>query len=163
MGEAPAGFDASAPNDKSHMREDVYIKKMLDQNEDLFEYLDGWTEKRRENARIYRELFAEKGIEGIELPFQSKGRHIYNQFVVKVERGRDELRRYLSDHGIGSEIYYPVPLHAQECFQYLGYLPGDCPVSMEAAAKTIALPIYPELRHDQIGYIVEQIGAFFGK
>ena len=125
-----------------------------------FNYLDQWTEKRRENARLYRELFALKDIEGIELPFENKGRHIYNQFVIKVSQGRDELKRYLTDQGIGCEIYYPVPLHIQECFRYLGYHPEDCPVSIEAAAKTIALPIYPELRYEQIAYIVERISSF---
>ena len=124
------------------------------------EHLDVWTEKRRENARIYRELFAGKGITGAETPFENKGRHIYNQFVIRVERERDKLRSYMSEQGVGTEIYYPVPLHAQECFRYLGYRPEDCPVSMEAAAKTIALPIYPELQYDQIEYIVETIGSF---
>jgi len=126
-----------------------------------FRYLDQWTEKRRENARIYRELFARKGLEEIELPFEKKGRHIYHQFVVKVDRKRDELKKYLVNQGIGCEIYYPVPLHVQECFRYLGYRPGDCPVSVEAAAQTIALPIYPELQYEQIEYIVEKISSFY--
>ncbi|GAG34013.1 unnamed protein product, partial [marine sediment metagenome] len=125
-----------------------------------FNYLDEWTEKRRENARIYRELFARKGIKGIELPFENKGRHIYNQFVIKISKKRDELKRYLTNQGIGCEVYYPVPLHIQECFRYLGYRPEDCPVSIEAAAKTIALPVYPELRYEQIEYVVEKIGSF---
>jgi dTDP-4-amino-4,6-dideoxygalactose transaminase len=123
-------------------------------------YLDEWTEKRRRNARTYRELFTRQGIEGIELPFENKGRHIYNQFVIKIDQRRDELKRYLTDQGIGCEVYYPFPLHVQECFRYLGYHPEDCPVSLEAAAKTIALPIYPELRYEQIEYIVEKIGSF---
>ena len=126
-----------------------------------FRYLDQWTEKRRENARIYRELFARKGLEEIELPFEKKGRHIYHQFVVKVDRNRDELKQYLVNQGIGCEIYYPVPLHVQECFRYLGYRPEDCPVSVEAAAQTIALPIYPELKYEQIEYIVEKISTFY--
>jgi dTDP-4-amino-4,6-dideoxygalactose transaminase len=126
-----------------------------------FRYLEQWTERRRKNARIYRELFARKGIEGIELPFEGEGRHIYNQFVIKIHQKRDELKRYLTNQGIGCEIYYPVPLHIQECFLYLGYRPEDCPVSLEAAAKTIALPIYPELREEQIEYIVEKMGSFY--
>jgi dTDP-4-amino-4,6-dideoxygalactose transaminase len=125
-----------------------------------FKYLDQWTEKRRDNARIYRELFAKRGIEQIEVPFENKGRHIYNQFVIKIRQKRDELKRYLTTHGIGCEIYYPGPLHIQECFRYLGYRPEDCPVSIEAAAKTIALPVYPELRREQIEYVVEKIGSF---
>ncbi len=126
-----------------------------------FRYLDQWTEKRRENASIYRELFAHKGLEEIEIPFEEKGRHIYNQFVVKVDRNRDELKQYLVNQGIGCEIYYPVPLHVQECFRYLGYRPEDCPVSVKAAAQTIALPIYPELQYEQIEYIVEKISSFY--
>ena len=125
-----------------------------------FNYLDEWTGKRRENARLYRELFARKGIEQIELPFENKGRHIYNQFVIKISQKRDELKTYLTNQGIGCEIYYPVPLHIQECFRYLGYRPEDCPVSIEAAARTIALPVYPELRYEQIEYVVEKIGSF---
>jgi dTDP-4-amino-4,6-dideoxygalactose transaminase len=125
-----------------------------------FNYLDKWTGKRRENARLYRELFARKGIEQIELPFESEGRHIYNQFVIKISQKRDELKTYLTNQGIGCEIYYPVPLHIQECFRYLGYRPEDCPVSIEAAARTIALPVYPELRYEQIEYVVEKIGSF---
>jgi len=125
-----------------------------------FNYLDRWTEKRRENACTYRELFAKRGIEEIELPFENKGRHIYNQFVIKISHKRDELKRYLTNQGIGCEIYYPVPLHIQECFRYLGYRAEDCPVSIEAAAKTIALPVYPELRYEQIEHIVEKIGTF---
>jgi dTDP-4-amino-4,6-dideoxygalactose transaminase len=123
-------------------------------------YLDKWTGKRRENARLYRELFARKDIEQIELPFESEGRHIYNQFVIKISQKRDELKTYLTNQGIGCEIYYPVPLHIQECFRYLGYRPEDCPVSIEAAARTIALPVYPELRYEQIEYVVEKIGSF---
>lgn len=125
-----------------------------------FNYLDQWTEKRRENARVYRELFARKGIEQIEVPFENKGRHIYNQFVIKISQKRDELKTYLTTQGIGCEIYYPGPLHIQECFRYLGYRPEDCPVSIEAAARTIALPVYPELRYEQIEYVVERIGSF---
>ena len=126
-----------------------------------FNYLDQWTEKRRENARIYRELFTKKDIGEVSLPLENKGRHIYNQFVIKVDQKRDELRRYLLNQGIGCEIYYPVPLHIQECFRYLGYRPEDCPVSIEAAAKTIALPIYPELKYEQIEFIVEKISSFY--
>jgi dTDP-4-amino-4,6-dideoxygalactose transaminase len=124
-------------------------------------YLDEWTEKRRENVRIYRELFARKGIEGLEFPFESKGRHIYNQFVIRIGQKRDELKRYLTNQGVGCEVYYPVPLHMQECFRYLDYRPEDCPVSIEAAAKTIALPVYPELRYEQIEYVVEKIDSFY--
>jgi dTDP-4-amino-4,6-dideoxygalactose transaminase len=126
-------------------------------------YLDGWTLKRRENADFYRRLFAEMHIEGVTLPREVQKRHIYNQFVIKLERGRDELRAYLTENGIGSEVYYPVPLHAQSCFSYLGYQPNDFPVSVDSAQRTLALPIYPELSRDQMTYVVEIISQFFKK
>ncbi len=124
-------------------------------------YLDRWTEKRRVNARIYRDLFAKLDLEEIELPFEGDGRHIYNQFVIKISNKRDDLKNFLSDHGIGSEIYYPVPLHIQECFKHLNYKPGDCPVSVDAAAKTLALPIYSELTFEQIEHVVNTIHSFY--
>ena len=124
-------------------------------------HLDQWTEKRRENARTYRALFADKGLEQVELPYEHHGRHIYNQFVIKVGSKRDGLRAYLSKQGIGTEVYYPVPLHAQECFSYLGYRPEDCPVALDAAARTLALPIYPELEYEQLEYIVDTIYSFY--
>ena len=124
-------------------------------------HLDQWTEKRRENARTYRTLFADQGLEHVELPYETHGRHIYNQFVIKVGPERAALRSYLSEQGIGTEVYYPVPLHTQECFSYLGYRPEDCPVALDAAAKTVALPIYPELKNEQLEYIVETIRSFY--
>lgn len=126
-----------------------------------FNHLDTWTEKRRANARIYRELFAKTDLEEIELPFEGEGRHIYNQFVIKVSNKRDDLKNFLADHGIGSEIYYPVPLHIQECFKHLNYKPGDCPVSLNASAKTLALPIYSELTFEQIEHVVNTIHSFY--
>ena len=124
-------------------------------------HLDQWTEKRRENARTYRALFADKGLEQVALPYEHEGRHIYNQFVIKVGPERDGLRAYLTEQGIGTEVYYPVPLHAQECFSYLGYRPEDCPVALDAAARTVALPIYPELKYEQLEYIVDTIYSFY--
>lgn len=124
-------------------------------------YLDQWTEKRRENARTYRALFADKGLEHVGLPYENTGRHIYNQFVIKVGTERDGLKAYLSEQGIGTEVYYPVPLHVQECFRYLGYRPDECPVAYSAAARTLALPIYPELEYKQLEYVVETIRSFY--
>jgi len=122
-------------------------------------YLDEWTENRIKNTNLYRGLFEEYGID-ISLPFEKEKRHIYNQFVIKVQDKRDELREFLIDHNIGCEIYYPVPLHIQECFKYLNYKTEDCPVSMEAAAKSLALPVYPELNKDQLNYVVDIIGEY---
>ena len=125
-------------------------------------HLDKWTQSRQENARKYRELFANAGIDDvIKLPVEKEERHIYNQFVICVRDKRDDLRRFLNDAGIGTEIYYPVPMHLQECFLDLGYEKGDFPVAEYSALHTLALPIYPELSDDQMAFVVEQIKAFF--
>ena len=124
-------------------------------------YLDGWTEARQGNANKYRELFASTGLDYIKLPVESQGRHIYNQFVISVPKKRDDLRLFLQEAGIGTEVYYPVPMHLQECFSYLNYKKGDFPVSEHAASHTLALPIYPELTEDQQAYVVEKIKEFY--
>jgi len=120
-------------------------------------YLDEWTNQRTENANLYRKLFEEAGLEDIVLPLEKGERHIYNQFIIKVKEKRDELREFLKESGIGCEVYYPVPLHMQECFRYLDDKAEDFPISMEAASKTLALPIYPELSEEQIGHVVDII------
>ena len=125
-------------------------------------HLDKWTKSRQENARKYRELFADSGIDDvIKLPVEKEDRHIYNQFVICVTDKRDDLRLFLNDVGVGTEIYYPVPMHLQECFLDLNYKKGDFPVAEHAALHTLALPIYPELSDDQLAYVVEKIKAFF--
>jgi dTDP-4-amino-4,6-dideoxygalactose transaminase len=125
-------------------------------------YLDEWTKRRVENASIYRKLFKEEGLgEFLSPPLEKGKRHIYNQFVVKIEKKRDDLKQFLGERGVGTEIYYPVPLHMQECFKYLNCKPEDFPVSAEAASKTLALPIYPELTEGKIYYIVDIIKEFF--
>ncbi len=124
-------------------------------------HLDNWTKARQENARKYRGLFADANIgEVVRLPLQKENQHIYNQFVISLKQKRDELRLFLNDAGIGTEIYYPVPLHLQECFSYLNYKKGDFPAAEYAALHTLALPIYPELSDDQQGYVVEKIKEF---
>jgi dTDP-4-amino-4,6-dideoxygalactose transaminase len=126
-------------------------------------HLDAWSDKRKANADYYRELFTDAGLtEQITLPFERENvRHIYNQFVVRVPERRDDLRKFLAENDIGTDIYYPVSLHLQECFEYLGYQPGDFPESERASRETLALPIYPELRREQQEYVVEKIAAFF--
>ncbi|MDY6792655.1 MAG: DegT/DnrJ/EryC1/StrS family aminotransferase [Thermodesulfobacteriota bacterium] len=124
-------------------------------------YLDGWTASRQKNAATYRQLFSTAGLDSIKLPFESQGRHIYNQFVISVPDKRDDLRLFLQENGIGTEVYYPVPMHLQECFSYLSYRQGDFPVSEYAGSHTLALPIYPELTDDQQAYVVEKIKEFF--
>jgi dTDP-4-amino-4,6-dideoxygalactose transaminase len=127
-------------------------------------YLDRWTKARQENARNYRTLFEAAGLtDMVQLPIEKETRHIYNQFVIRVKEKRDDLRGFLSDAGIGTEVYYPVPLHLQECFSDLGYKKGDFPAAEHAALHTLALPIYPELSNDQMAYVVEKIKVFFLK
>ena len=125
-------------------------------------HLDEWTEKRRHNAARYRQLFTEAGLEEkVACPADIQDRHIYNQFVISVAERRDQLCAYLKEAGVGNEIYYPVPLHLQECFACLGYRRGDLPEAERAADATLALPVYPELTDAQQAYVVEQIGDFF--
>lgn len=127
-------------------------------------HLDGWSDARRANAERYRELFAEFGLtDKIVLPYERDDvRHIYNQFVIRVPGRRDALREYLSEKGIGTDIYYPIPLHLQECFEYLGYAKGQLPEAERAASEVLALPIYPELRAEQQLFVVQAIAEFFG-
>ncbi|MGA2399984.1 MAG: DegT/DnrJ/EryC1/StrS family aminotransferase [Steroidobacteraceae bacterium] len=128
-----------------------------------FKYLDEWTSGRQRNAAFYDEAFARAALAPPRLttPHQlAHGRHIFNQYVVRAER-RDALRAFLSEREIGTEVYYPVPLHLQECFAYLGYSRGDFPHSERAAAETLALPIYPELSAEQLTAVVAAIGDFY--
>src|SRR2546422_211629 len=87
-------------------------------------------------------------------------RHVFNQYVLRV-KARDELKAYLADAGVGTEIYYPVPLHMQQCFSDLGYRPDDCPEARRAASEVLAIPIYPELTTAQRRHVVETIAAFY--
>jgi dTDP-4-amino-4,6-dideoxygalactose transaminase len=125
-------------------------------------HLERWTEARRRNADRYRALFHEMGgPHAVGLPVEAPGRyHIYNQFVVRVP-DRDGLRARLTELGIGSEIYYPVPFHLQECFRDLGYRPGQFPHAERAAAETLALPIYGELTGEQQRAVVSAIADFY--
>jgi dTDP-4-amino-4,6-dideoxygalactose transaminase len=126
-------------------------------------HLDGWTSGRQANAERYNQLFREAGLapETVVLPEVKTNRHIFNQYVIRVER-RDELQAYLKKKGIGTEVYYPVPMHLQECFAYLGYREGDFPESEQAARETLALPVYPELTDEQARYVVVCIAEFYG-
>jgi len=125
-------------------------------------HLDDWSTGRQRNAAFYNSAFGRAKLgEALETPYAALGyRHIYNQYVVRVHE-RDALREYLSAAGIGTEIYYPVPLHLQACFSYLGHKAGDFPQSERAAAETLALPIYPELTETQLQYVVDTITAFY--
>jgi len=121
-------------------------------------HLDHWNRARRENAARYTAAFEK--MNGITPPVILEGNEsTFNQYVVRAER-RDQLRRHLADNGIGSAIYYPVPLHLQECFRYLGWEKGTLPESELAAEQTLALPVYPELPRDKQEYVIEKVGEF---
>jgi dTDP-4-amino-4,6-dideoxygalactose transaminase len=123
-------------------------------------YLAAWTDARRRNAERYRKYFSENGlVEQVGLPEDSAG-HIYNQFVIRCAK-RDDLQNHLTTRGIGTEVYYPIPLHLQKCFADLGYKEGDFPQAEAAARVALALPIYPELTEAQQHYIVDEIKAFY--
>jgi dTDP-4-amino-4,6-dideoxygalactose transaminase len=127
-------------------------------------HLDAWTTARQENAARYRDLFAEYDLAArVAVPDdEPRGRHVWNQFVIRVLEGsRDELRAHLAKHGVGTEIYYPVPLHLQKCFAHLGWATGDLPETERAAEQTLALPIFPELRADEQRTVVARIAGFF--
>ena len=125
-------------------------------------YLDGWTAARQRNAAFYDSAFAAAGLAGAVAPPRAvvEGRHIFNQYVVRV-KNRDALKDFLTSRSIGTEIYYPVPLHLQQCFAYLQHVAGDFPESERAAKETLALPIYPELEQAQLEHVVASIGEFY--
>jgi dTDP-4-amino-4,6-dideoxygalactose transaminase len=130
-------------------------------------HLDAWTAGRQENAKLYDRLFAEGGSAGnaaggtrsVVLPKVVMNRHIFNQYVIRISQ-RDQLQAHLKKREIGTEVYYPVPMHVQECFAYLGYKAGAFPESEGAAKETLALPIYPELAEAQVRYVVDCIRDF---
>ena len=124
--------------------------------------LDDWTAGRQRNAAFYDAALRRARLdEAVRTPHASLGvRHIYNQYVIRA-RERDALRAHLTAAGVGTEIYYPVPLHLQQCFAYLGCKAGDYPQSERAAAETLALPIYPELTEVQLHYVVDTIAAYY--
>jgi dTDP-4-amino-4,6-dideoxygalactose transaminase len=125
-------------------------------------HLDDWTAGRQRNAAFYDRAFARADLgRAVQTPVPAKGgRHIYNQYIIRV-RDRDLLRQHLTASGVGTEIYYPVPLHQQKCFAYLGHRAGDFPESQRAAEETLALPAFPELTETQLQYVVDTIAAFY--
>jgi dTDP-4-amino-4,6-dideoxygalactose transaminase len=126
-------------------------------------HLRGWSEARRRNAAFLDGALA--GIEGIVTPpVKPDNESIFNQYTIRVLDGRrDALAEHLKAAGIGSGVYYPVPLHLQECFAYLGYREGQFPESERACREVLSLPVFPELTQGQLGYVAEQVGAFFGR
>jgi dTDP-4-amino-4,6-dideoxygalactose transaminase len=127
-------------------------------------HLDAWAVARQRNAQQYELMFGDVGLsEKIGLAFVRTGaRHIFHQFVIRVRDGRrDSLREHLHARGVGTDVYYPVPLHLQECFAFLGYREGDFPIAEAAARETLALPVYPELTAEQQDYVVSAVAEFF--
>jgi dTDP-4-amino-4,6-dideoxygalactose transaminase len=136
-------------------------------------YVEGWNEARRRRAARYDELFAATGLTStigqmgpenaapIQLPQTSeRAHHVFHQYVVRAFR-REELREFLTARKIGTEIYYPIPLHLQHCFVYLGYREGDFPEAERAAKEVLALPMFPELTEDEQRRVVESIADFY--
>ncbi|HET8655827.1 MAG TPA: DegT/DnrJ/EryC1/StrS family aminotransferase [Longimicrobiaceae bacterium] len=125
-------------------------------------YLSAWSEARRENAGYYDRGLA--GVDGVVTPVvRPENESIVNQYTIRVLDGRrDALMAFLKERGVGSNVYYPLPLHLQECFAHLGYGEGDFPVSEAAAKEVLSLPVFPELTADERAYVVESIRAFFG-
>ena len=132
-------------------------------------YLEQWNTERRERAAEYDRLFASAGLVSSEpdslapvrlLETLPQAHHIFHQYVIRANR-RDELRAFLSAHGVTTQVYYPVPLHLQKCFSYLGYSPGDLPECERAAHEVLALPMFAELSSDEQGYVVEKIAEFY--
>jgi dTDP-4-amino-4,6-dideoxygalactose transaminase len=130
-------------------------------------HLDHWTAARQRNANRYDQLFAETGLTSaakgpsqVTLPRVVTDRHIFNQYVIRVSR-RDQLQAALKLRGIGTEVYYPSPMHLQECFAYLGFGVGAFPESERAANETLALPVHPELSEQQARYVVDCVQDFF--
>jgi dTDP-4-amino-4,6-dideoxygalactose transaminase len=130
-----------------------------------FKYLEGWTAERQRKAEQYQVLFQDllSSVNGFRLPtVQYQNRHIFHQYVIRVQE-RDRLKQFLAEEGIGTDIYYPVPLHLQECYSFLKYRRGDLPNSEKASEEVLALPIYPELTEDQQRVVVNRIKAFYKK
>lgn len=127
-------------------------------------HLDSWTSQRQANAATYTELFSRAGLDGkVIVPTdEARGRHVWNQFVIRIPGGhRDSLRTHLREHGVATEIYYPVPLHLQECFRYVGCGEGSLPATEQAARETLALPIFPELTAAEQRTVVGRIAEYF--
>lgn len=126
-------------------------------------HIEEWNQQRRDRAETYDRLFAGAGLGGtaVTIPFREpRARHIFHQYVIRARR-RDELRDFLTARKIGSEVYYPLPLHLQPCFGYLGYKKGDFPESEKAAAEVLALPMFPELTEAEQGWVVQSISDFY--
>jgi dTDP-4-amino-4,6-dideoxygalactose transaminase len=125
-------------------------------------HLDGWSQQRRENALSYDELLSQQDLEfEVVTPYvREEARHIFHQYILRVPEHRDDLVKHLAANGVGTGIYYPIPLHLQECFTFLGYKEGACPEAERAARETLALPIFPGLTESQQRHVVDSLVSF---
>jgi dTDP-4-amino-4,6-dideoxygalactose transaminase len=152
-----------------------YVHEMIGMNSRLdalqaavirvkLKYLEGWTKGRQQNAARYESFFKDADLlDHVTLPtVTTENRHVYNQYVIRATR-RDELRAFLQEQGVGTEIYYPMPLHLQVCYKDLGYRQGTFPQAERAAEESLALPIFAELTADQQTYVVETIKKFYSR
>lgn len=129
-------------------------------------YVGQWNAARRQVAAWYREAFREAGLvapapAGIGLPPPAGEAHVFHQFVIRAPGHRDQLRVYLDDRGIGTQVYYPIPLHLQPCLRHLGHNPGDFPEAERASRETLTLPMYPELSRSSVETVVEAVAAYY--
>ena len=154
-----------SPNEYQH--DEVGINSRLDALQAAvlrvkLKHLDDWSEARRRKASFYDVLLKEASFHGdLQLPFvRPEARHIFHQYVIRVPGRRDDLLNHLSENGVGSKVYYPIPLHLQKCFAYLGYQVGDFPEAERAARDTMALPCFPELSEEQQRYVASIIAKF---
>ena len=159
-----------------HGGERKYLHKLIGINSRLdaiqaailltkFRHLERWHQARQKRAERYRELFQDllRSVPGLRLPvIQYENRHIFHQYVIRAPQ-RDRLRQYLLQEEVGTEVYYPLPLHLQECYSFLNHRTNDFPISEKAAQEVLALPIFPELTEDQQVYVVDRIHAFYKK
>lgn len=129
-------------------------------------FVAGWNVARRHVAEWYEEAFRGAGLvapapPGIQLPLLAGQAHVFHQFVIRAPGHRDRLRGYLDDRGIGTQVYYPIPLHLQPCLRHLGYQPGDLPEAERASRETLALPMYPELSRSAVETVVHTIAEYY--
>ena len=150
---------------KTYFHEEVGFNSRLDALQAVvlkakLPYLAGWSAKRRENAAYYNAAFAD--LTAITTPFiDPANESIFNQYTIRVET-RDDLKAHLASRGIGHSVYYPLPLHLQPCFSYLGYREGSCPVSEQASHEVLSLPVFPELTRAQLDEVVAAVRSFYG-
>ena len=149
---------------KTYFHEEVGYNSRLDALQAAvlgakFRHLEGWSDKRRANARYYDEALAD--VPEVVTPYiDPLNTSIFNQYTLRAER-RDELQAHLNARKIGNAVYYPLPLHLQPCFSYLGYQPGSCPEAERAAQEVISIPVYPELTRSQLDEVVDAIRSFY--